>query len=784
MNRRDRKGFAYVVAVLILGLLAFMGLFLQQSSTAEYSQASMSVYRTITRQLAEAAADEAFVLLEKRFENKDEQFFKLLLQQAATSGTPKGGKPTGLNPTLLGDFTDLKDKVTQVLILKDYHITRAGFEIEKILPTIKDCRPIPNGPLDEDTAYHHSTDRKKKFDNEFSKDWYLTLRLDIRIGLKKATNSKLEYTVSKDIKLLNMGPFARNFTMFSIHGHMIPSGGNPEVIQNSIENDMNNPDGGCLYLWNMPFQSRVYLHGPSIIALDNPQYQGSTKNNYGAYNLGDIDLPGISHAYQYTDTFYGLSYYPAEGRALFPPNSFNKLLKPSDNKNDAADNLLNENTVSGGFLPDSTTFKIKNILDTIRNSLQDTYFRGTTPRQNFMPGGPFCRTPWKYAPPSSEASKADFAPNQLEIKKAFPKTDKHLRIEHRWDPDDPKVGEATNILARVFEIQYNFLTGDIKQPSKELIQFSLSYFNNPDPKGFLEGLGYVFGSIGSSIWNQLKIPFQAGANLFSLVKEKFWPSDPDLISASTDNVSKNLFPTNFKFNHRGIVTKKITDETHIPRADDGAWQLDGVYWLDTCQIETSVTYVGTGTIVVTSYNSERPFKIKGDIIARRDDKGLPLGHLNIIYHPYSSSATNFKDRMLSIEGPGITIEASVYSCYGIKTNGGRITDFPGMGIYPDRPSSQWASNAMSNTAELSNVIFGNYVNMYMNLRHQDGDLWIIHPHTNPLYYRVDGDGKFRIVQDMLDNEANFRLDYEVATHEFFMSPKLQHIGYWGGSASE
>jgi len=91
---------------------------------------------------------------------------------------------------------------------------------------------------------------------------------------------------------------------------------------------------------------------------------------------------------------------------------------------------------------------------------------------------------------------------------------------------------------------------------------------------------------------------------------------------------------------------------------------------------------------------------------------------------------------------------------------------------------------MSNTAELSNVIFGNYVNMYMNLRYQDGDLWVIHPHTNPLYYRVDGDGKFRIVQDMLDNEANFRLDYEVATHEFFMSPKLQHMGYWGGSASE
>ena len=58
---------------------------------------------------------------------------------------PKNGGSTGLNPTLLHDFTDLKDKVTQVLTLKDYHMTRAGFTIEKILPNIKDCRPIPQG---------------------------------------------------------------------------------------------------------------------------------------------------------------------------------------------------------------------------------------------------------------------------------------------------------------------------------------------------------------------------------------------------------------------------------------------------------------------------------------------------------------------------------------------------------------------------------------------------------------------------------------------------------------
>lgn len=781
----NRKGFAYVVAVLILGLLAFMGLFLQQSSTAEYSQAAMSVYRTITRQLAEAAADEAFILLERQFKDKKSDYFKLILQQAAGSGTPKGGNTTGLNPTLLGDFSDLRDKVTQVLILKDYHITRAGFEIEKILPSIKDCRPIPNGPLDHEESYHHSTDRTKKFDTNLSKDWYLTLRLDIRIGLKKNTNSKLEYTISKDIKLLNMGPMARNYSMFSILGHMIPSGGNAQAIQDYIEADMNDPNGGSLYLWNMPFQSRVYMHGPSIIALDNPQFSGTTKANFGAFNLGDVTLPGISHAYQYSDTFYGLSYYPREARALFAPNDYNKLFKATPNKEDAAENILNELTVCGGFLPDVTNFQLTNIIKTLQNSLQDTYFRGTTAKQNFMPAGPFCRTPWKYVPPYNEASRPNFAPNQLDIKKAFPKTDEHLALEHRWNPDDEAVGKATNIMARVFEIKYNFLTGTIKEPSKELIQFSLTYFNNPDPQGFLESLGYVFGTIGSGIWNQLKIPFQATGNLVGLIKDKFWPSDPDLISASTDNIPKNLYPTNFKYNYRGIATKKLKDETEIPRIpDEGTWNLNGVYWLESCQIEESVTYVGTGTIVVGTFAQDRPFKIKGDIIAKRDDKGNPMGHLNIIYHPYTTYSGDVKDRMLILEGSSITIEASVYSCYGIQSNGSKISDFPGMGIYPDQPAAKWASNAMDNVTEMSNVILGNYVNFYMNLRHQKGDLWVIHPHMNPNYFRKTADGQYQVVQDVIDDDAEARLKYEIANHEFFMSPKIQHLGFIGGSKSE
>ena len=58
LKKRNKSGFTYVVAIAMLGLLAFMGLFLIQSSSAEYSQTSLSLYKTMGRQLAEAAAEE------------------------------------------------------------------------------------------------------------------------------------------------------------------------------------------------------------------------------------------------------------------------------------------------------------------------------------------------------------------------------------------------------------------------------------------------------------------------------------------------------------------------------------------------------------------------------------------------------------------------------------------------------------------------------------------------------------------------------------------------------
>ncbi|PKL48411.1 MAG: hypothetical protein CVV42_09820 [Candidatus Riflebacteria bacterium HGW-Riflebacteria-2] len=801
----NRQGFAYLVAVLILGLLAFMGLFLAQSSSAEYSQAAISVYRTMSRQLAEAAADEAYVMLEERFKDKSETgFMQQLLWQASGSQTPKGGGSTGLNPTLLHDFTDLKDKVTQTLTLKDYHMTRAGFTIEKILPSIKGCRPIPNGPLDDDAAYHRSPDRTKGFDDHYSRDWYLVIQLDITVALQKQRNFRIDYTISRDVKLLNLGPIARNYTMFSINGHRIPSG-DSATIQARLRNEMNSPTtraGGRLILWNMPFQSRVYLHGPSIINLENPELAAAGERQFGgAYNIYDpkYPKPGINQAFQYSDTFYGMSYLPTMGRAIFPSktlwDSIAVWWRPGkDRKSDEIANrdtylgLFTDETAYGGLLPHRNRTFGEVLGDISSRGIQDTYFRGTTAFQKFLPGGPFCRTPWKFVSPTLMGedrylpnSTADFSGA---VSKVFPKDDLHLRIEHRWRDDDVKVAEQSKIYARAYKIKYNNVTNNVETPPKEeLMEFSLSYYNESDPEGFLSKLGYSLSSIGESFWRNFTMPFEAITVIASPLINRIWPGQDTIVSASAEQFFRNLFPNNFKYNFRGIVTRKLADESEIPRDAEGRWLLNGVYWLDSCQIDSSVTYVGTGTIMVSQFTPDRPFKIRGSIVSlKAEDHVTPLGHLNIFYNPNDESISDTTDRMLILEGKGNMIEASVYSCYGIRTTDGDISEAEliAIGIHPDRPTNEWGGDCLSKISEKSNMIYGNYVNFYMCKDKQEGDLWIVHNFNSPLYFDKYATG-YKTVQTKLDESEDNRKAYELMTHEFFMSPKIMHVASMGGN---
>lgn len=791
----NRKGFTYIVAIGVLGLLAFMGLFLMQSSSVEYSQTSMSVYRTMGRQLAEAAAEEACVLVEERFKDKSKDgFFGQLLWQASTSGPMRTGGKTGTNPSLLDDFNDLKDKVTQTKAL-EYQLSRAGFTIDKILPTIKDLRPIPNGPLDKDECYYHPTDREDNFDNNFSKSWYCTLQIDVTVSLAKQHKTTINYTLSKDIKLLNLGPMARNYSYFSIVGQQVNSN-DSATVQNTLRSGMNLPDkaAGRLFLWNVPFQSRVYVHGPAIIQLENPQL-ATDREYYGAYNpFGEKNSkPGVNHAFQYSDTFYGLSYYPTVSRCLFPSKNWSGVISTwsgsTPTKSDANSNstfyagLFEKETVHGGLLPEKDAGFWSRIGDGVTEGLTDNYFTGTNINQKFLPAGPFCRTPWRYVAPNPDSSSPTWANIKAAPEMAFPKTDDKLRLEHRWIPDNDEVAEKTAIYSRVYAIKYNHMTGNINggDPAKEeLAEFSLNYYNEPDPEGILSKLGSSLSSLAGGIWNVVTLPAQAFVNLVSPLASKIFGSDDGSLDANAETQSLNLYPTNFYFNYQGPTTRRLKNETEIPRDSEGHWILNGVYWLDTLNIEAPITYVGTGTLMVCKYNPGKPVTIKGDVISDRVN-GKPQGHMNIVYHPYTSQVvSDYTDRMLTIEGNGITIEASVFSCYGIRSLGseGNITDFAAIGMNPQETLEGWGTDTINNVIAQSNVIFGNYVNFYMNLDKQTDDLWVIHNYDNQYYYEPYNGGHI-IVQDLLDTQADKRQQYETLTHEFFMSPKIQHVGVRG-----
>lgn len=795
----NRRGFAYLVVVLILGLMAFMGMFLLQSSSAEYSQAAISVYRTMARQLAEAAAEEAFSTLEERFKDKSNTgFMQQLLWQASNSEIPRGGGSTGLNPTLLHDFTDLKDRVTQVLTLKDYHMTRAGFVIEKVIPSLKDLRPIDQGPLNDPANYHRSPDRIDKFDNHFSRDWYLTLQLEVTVALKKRRSSRINYTISRDIKIVNQAPMARNFTFFSILGHQFRSS-DPVSVQATIDQQMNMPDeaGGRLILWNQPFQSRVYMHGPTVIALENPEL-ALDRANFGAYNTGDParPAPGPNQGYQYSDTFYGFSYFRTLGRAIFPRRTLWDSIsvwwrggKPDKEDKDSYDsmypNVLDNATVYGGLIPHQGRGLLEILGNINTHGIQDTYFRGTNIHQKFLPGGPFVRTPWKYVSPEL-LKESPFSPNRL-IPRRFPGEDDELRLEHRWMPGELSLAEESRIYSRAYKVKYNHVTGGIQSPpDRENMEFSLSYYNSPDPEGFFGTLAYSGGAILESFWHGFTMPFQAVSALASPLVRKIFGGSETGVSVSTEPDFPNMFPTAFRWNFRGLTTRKFENESQIPRDEEGRWLLDGTYWLDNFETEANlpIVYVGTGTIMVTQFTPERPFRIRSSIVSLKQPDGVtPMGHLNLFYHPFDPNAINTTERMIHFDGSNILVEASVYSCYGLRTNStSNILDFSTVGIYHDKPMDQWEGGDNSFVQQVissTNMIFGNYVNFFFDKSPMRGDLWVMHNINNPLYFDKTG-ANYSLVQNRIDKSEDERKAYEIMAHEFYMSPKIQHVSSIGG----
>ena len=845
-RKNNKKGFGFIVAIGMLGLLAFMGLFLMQSSSAEYSQTSLSVYRTMARQIAEAAADEAAVILEEqiREKKKDGPFDKLLAQAATSKPMSQDQGSTPQNLVQLKDFT--KSDLAKISQLLDVHITRAGFSIDKIHPAITDLRPIPQGPLDNTKCYYCPLDRAtqnyeeyKPFDNDMSRDWYCTIQFDVTVSLAKQKKTTVNYKVSRDVKIVNVGPIGRNYTYFSILGLYLDLKQSDGIVEAHLRNRLNTntkEEKGRLFLWNVPFQSRVYMHGPAVVDLENSNLVNYptvfTNEEYIKKDVGkdggtigpgaflnppvdsdDYTGPGINMAYQYDDTFYGFSYYPDKSRGVFPgKNLFEKIFKTSDTKKDEADltgqyagsNITYATILKGGSYPKlSTSFlsKMKDLF--IDRDVDCHFFVGSAPHQKFLPAGPFCRTPWRFQPVQPAISQSAFRPNQKDPPKSeFPETDNKIRLEHRWNPkedssDSKSIHESTKIVSLVSDIKYFPVLNSIDHAEKEqYTDFCINYFNNPDPQGFWEKLKVGVSHMVKGVANLLTFEIRAlisaadsGLRRISALNKlkDFGPQD--------ENDCINLFPTNFKFKYTGAVTRVFDNINEIPRDSNDRWILNGVYWLNAFTLENSISYIGTGTLIITGLDENKnPLTFKGNVLAARDSNDRPLGHMTIFYYPpldntkSSLSGGNYQktceQNMLTLDG-GVTIEASVFSNLGVRSiNGYNATtqDFINK-MNPHDTYTEWVENdalrKLINTDRHANIIKGNYINYYCTLDAQGDDLWVIHDQENPMMFKEYSPNYYLMYQEYLDISDEDRLEYEKSCHEFFMSPRIQHIGLIG-----
>ncbi len=803
-----RRGFAYIIAVLILGLLAFMGIFVMQSSSTEYSHAASSCYATMAQQIAECAADEAFLLIENELRqdpvagqlqgNKK----RILLRQCLTSDYPFNGGQSGLDPTLFG-FPDLKDYVVQSKQLISSHLTRAGFKIEKIAVLLTDCRPIPHLPFGHPDYMYLPRDRTKHFDDpdpaqlpdqyKLGRDYYLTLtmRVEVSVVLGGRT-SRFTHECSRDMKVLNVGPIGKAYTLFSAMGPEYKPGTDDEAKYDLSRGN------GRLILWNHPFQSRLYLHGPAVIGIENPDLnnpQDKTNNWQGGYVLSDPEgKPGFNQAFQYSSTYCGTSYIPYPQRGLIEnprirPGSTNFI---NDVRDETEKKLFEHNTYKKGRLPrpNAAWSELADFLH-----LGTDYIRGTVGKQVFLPAGPFCRFPWRFVSYRYQPRWANLK-NQPEL---WPVDDKNLRIEHRYLTDDNGAMEKdTKILAalRQFRLwRFGAFAGLDNSPGLPKLfynEFSLMYGNSPDAESWWDAPGIFASNLWNAFWTQITLP---GSLIFKGL-ETAWryirnPSDPTAPTAIFDTNMKNFYPSNFKFFQKATVLMlKNVDE--IPKETIGGkevWILDGVYLLRSFETNKTVYYKGRGMIYVGEYVENKPFTIGGSIMPYRENPGDPNeddevkngtsspNHLTLAYHPTTADGKlppDLSKAYIHIKGKGNVIKASIYSLAGIRTDDGILTDadFQNYGFDPSLPTRDWPAPNLSELAIRSNMIVGNYVNLFMKKANINGDLWVIHDTKNRFFFRLGADGSKQLCEDYDEGE-------QVMAHTVHLSPKIQHLTFYG-----
>jgi hypothetical protein len=759
---------------MILGLLAFMGFFLMQSSSAEYSQAALSCYATSAMQLAEAATDEAFFHLEEELAGAKKAE---LLKQCEHSTLPYEPNDTaGHVPSLTGQFPDLAPYVTQANGLTLTHYRRQGLKVESILVNLDSVRPIDHSWFALEDCVYRPKDRLQSFNTKMSRDFQLGLTLTTTVSLRVGTKKrKFVMQSSRDVKVVNVGPIGRNYSLYSCIGIDLR-------VQDDVYNDLSRGNGR-LVLWNIPFQSRVYVHGPAVIGVENPD-RYETDNDDGAFIVNNPDVyPGVNHAFQYDVTYAGLSYLPYPGRALWKKNSMFGGPTMED---------LAEMTADEQAMYKHNTYKFKGYIPKLNSSWSELsawvnfgkeYIRGHAKKQVFLPAGPFCRLPWRFV--------GEKPPNwNNQINDGFPRPSNEMKLEHRFMRDDDSVNDNTRIysdLRRFRLYQLGTLVASQKfsgYPQPVMPEFSLSYGNPRDSEGILDSIWILTENVFKTFWDAVsaapRMLYIGGESLVRLIIK---PKDPTVNQEVDFNKVKNFFPNNFKSFPKAAV-RKFRDVSEIPVDKDGVWLLDGLYWLDFFQTPGDVVYKGKGVIFVGDWVPNRQGTIRGNILRYRDPANPTSpgeNHLTLVYYPMPGTGTLPEDPaylnqcQLVIEGKGKIIEASVFSFAGIRSEGGTLTDqeYLSMGMNPNLPTKKWQVDFNLLQSKV-NSICGNYVNFFMKKHRLNGDLWVFHETNNPFYYNSQTN-QLKAVYGEAD---------EVMAHTVHFSPKPQHMAYSGGGFGE
>jgi hypothetical protein len=750
-----------------------MGLFLVQSSSTEYSQAAMSCYATMAQQLAEAATDEAFLAIEKELKGAK---MGPLLKQGETA-TLKG--ITGLNPRLLDILPDYKVAAAQTTGLIITHFSRPAIEVVSILPTITDFRPIDHGWFTVDECIYRPKDRQYAFDRDNKgRDYLLSIGFSTKVAVKLGSRKHVfQYQLTRDMKVINVAPIARAYSMFSCLGIDLRQ-------QDDIYNDLNRGKGR-LILWNIPFQSRVYFHGPAVIGVENPD-RFEPGDEDGAYVINKPSVfPGFNQAFQYDDTYAGISYVPYPGRALWQKRSIFGGTHKNDLGKMTADEqrMFKHNTyVNKGFLPRYQS-RWSDLSDYFNFGKE--FVRGTYRKQVFLPAGPYCRTPWRFVgerPANWNNQTAD----------GWPHPSGDLKLEHRFVPGDNNVSDNSKIYTELKRHRlYQALTFASTQkfggyPQTVNPEFSLTFGNPHDAEGILDGFLILTENVFKTFWETVvvvpRMLFIGGEALVRLIVPR---KDPTLAAGVDYTQVKNFFPNNFK-NFPKAAVVKLRDVSQIPKDDQGFWILDGLYWLDTFQTTGPVVYKGKGVIFVGDYVPARPFTIGGNILRYRDPATKSPGdnHLTLVYYPFPGDGRlpddpGFLNECQAIvQGKGVTIEASFFSFAGIRCGSTDVTnndgcfsemDFTTYGMNPNAPTADWNVN-FKGIYDNAISICGNYVNYFVKKHRMNSDVWVFHDNTNPFYYDKATN---RMKEEYTDAD-------EIMAHTAHLSPKIQHLAFSGG----